>query len=112
MKLGKAKRLARKLLDAHGFITCRVSIDNSDKENVGSCWYHTKTLWMNKSFVREFGYQEIKQTVLHEIAHIYVLPHCPNRGPCPCVPRRGCHNSKWQKKAKELGVKLTGYPFD
>ena len=91
MELNVVKMLADKLLDEHGLIEkgWRFSFDRA-KRRAGSCKFSKKEITIAKAYAEQQGVIEIKNSILHEIAHALV------------GPQHG-HSQIWRKKAKEIG---------
>ena len=91
MELNVVKILADKLLDEHGLIEkgWRFSFDRA-KRRAGSCKFSKKEITIAKAYAEQQEVMEIKNTILHEIAHALV------------GPQHG-HSQIWRKKAKEIG---------
>ena len=91
MELNVVKMLADKLLDEHGLIEkgWRFSFDRA-KRRAGSCKFSKKEITIAKAYAEQQEVMEIKNTILHEIAHALV------------GPQHG-HSQIWRKKAKEIG---------
>ena len=91
MELNLVKILADKLLDEHGLIEkgWRFSFDRA-KRRAGSCKFSKKEITIAKAYAEQQEVMEIKNTILHEIAHALV------------GPQHG-HSQIWRKKAKEIG---------
>lgn len=80
--------LADKMLDSQGW---KFKYDTS-KSRAGLCDYNKKIISLSKHLVlnTEISYDQIHNTLLHEIAHAIVGPYHH-------------HNSVWRKKALEIG---------
>jgi predicted SprT family Zn-dependent metalloprotease len=66
---------------------------NRCKETMGLCVYHRNTIELSIHFVeRDNPAEEIRDTILHEIAHALV------------GPRHG-HDKVWKKKCLEIGAR-------
>ena len=91
MELNVVEMLADKLLDEHGLIEkgWRFSFDRA-KRRAGSCKFSKKEITIAKAYAKQQEVMEIKNTILHEIAHALV------------GPQHG-HSQIWRKKAKEIG---------
>ena len=91
MELNVVKMLADKLLDEHGLIEkgWRFNFDRA-KRRAGSCKFSKKEITIAKAYAEQQEVMEIKNTILHEIAHALV------------GPQHG-HSQIWRKKAKEIG---------
>ena len=91
MELNVVKMLADKLLDEHGLIEkgWRFSFDRA-KRRAGSCKFSKKEISIAKAYAKQQERMEIKNTILHEIAHAL-------------VGSQHGHSQIWKKKAKEIG---------
>ena len=91
MELNVVKMLADKLLDEHGLIEkgWRFSFDRA-KRRAGSCKFSKKEITLAKAYAEQQERMEIKNTILHEIAHAL-------------VGSQHGHSQIWRKKAKEIG---------
>ena len=91
MELNLVKILADKLLDEHGLIEkgWRFSFDRA-KRRAGSCKFSKKEITIAKAYAEQQEVMEIKNTILHEIAHAL-------------VGSQHGHSQIWRKKAKEIG---------
>ena len=91
MELNVVRMLADKLLDEHGLIEkgWRFSFDRA-KRRAGSCKFSKKEITLAKAYAEQQEGIEIKNTILHEIAHAL-------------VGSQHGHSQIWRKKAKEIG---------
>ena len=91
MELNVVKMLADKLLDEHGLIEkgWHFSFDRA-KRRAGSCKFSKKEITIAKAYAEQQEVMEIKNTILHEIAHAL-------------VGSQHGHSQIWRKKAKEIG---------
>jgi len=91
MKLQDAKTLAINLMEEHGLIDQKwyFEFDNAVRR-FGRCSYRTKKITLSKTLVELNDLAEVKDTILHEIAHALVGP-------------RNGHNEVWRSKALEIG---------
>lgn len=92
MRRDDATKLARELLDFHLLNDWKVHCVNDlrPKSFLGKCVYDKKTILLNVHHLDIHPDVEIKDTILHEIAHALTPGHN--------------HNEVWQAKAKELGA--------
>jgi predicted SprT family Zn-dependent metalloprotease len=90
MNLLEAKNLAIDLMAKHGILDqgWRFQYDNA-RRRFGSCSYRTKTISLSKHLVSLNDLENVKDTILHEIAHALT----PGHG----------HDRVWQRKAIEIG---------
>lgn len=80
---------ARSLINYH-VLGWKFSFDRA-KRRLGCCHYNTKTLSFSIHFVRQKTWEELKNTVLHEIAHALTPGHN--------------HNIYWKRVAISIGAK-------
>lgn len=82
--------VANQLMNKHGLGLkgWNFQLDNA-KVRAGQCRYDTKTISLSKQFVKHASDHEIRDTVLHEIAHAL-------------APKRG-HDSVWRQVALSIG---------
>ncbi len=88
MNTTAALRLARALLDEHGLRDWRVALDRA-KTRAGVTVFGTRTISLSAPLTRVHTEDEVRQTILHEIAHALV------------GPVHG-HAEVWKAKAREL----------
>ena len=90
MKLNEARDLAIQLMTKHGIIEqgWRFEFDNA-KRRFGCCNYDSRRITLSLYLTELNKIDEVKNTILHEIAHAL----CPRQG----------HNSVWKRKAIEIG---------
>ena len=82
---------ARALLREHGLDVAgwRFQFDHARKRG-GYCRYDTKTISMSKYLVPMWSDEEVRQTLLHEVAHAL------------CGPNHG-HGPVWRRMARMIG---------
>ena len=85
-----AEQLAWELLEKYGLDHWRFRFDYA-KRRFGSCDYHKRTITLSKHLTLLNPKSEVRDTLLHEIAH--ALTPGDN------------HGTKWQAKCMELGAK-------
>ena len=85
----KAEKLARRLMDKHGLSHWEFRFDNA-KRRAGCCWHVLKRISLSRNLIRIRSDDNIKNTILHEIAHALVGP---GHG----------HDEVWRRKAIEIG---------
>jgi hypothetical protein len=90
MKLNEARDLAIQLMTNHGIVEqgWRFEFDNA-KRRFGCCKYGSRRITLSLYLTELNNIDEVKNTILHEIAHAL----CPRQG----------HNSVWKRKAIEIG---------
>jgi predicted SprT family Zn-dependent metalloprotease len=89
MDLQDAYRLATELLDRHGPDGWSVTFDNA-KRRAGVCRYAARRIGLSAPLTRLHSAQEVRETVLHEIAHALV------------GPAHG-HDAVWAARARSIG---------
>ena len=82
-------KLARNKLNEYSLNDWNIGFDYAERR-AGACFFDKKLLSFSVKFLKNANKEEINDTILHEIAHALVGP---GNG----------HNSKWKKKAKEIG---------
>lgn len=90
MNTTAALRLARGLLDEHGLRDWSVRLDRA-KTRAGVTVFGTRTISLSAPLTRVHTEDEVRQTILHEIAHALV------------GPQHG-HDAIWKAKAREIGA--------
>jgi predicted SprT family Zn-dependent metalloprotease len=88
-ELDSVARLARELMAKHQLSQWSFQFDNSTKR-VGCCHYATQLLSLSHEFAKRASDEEIRETILHEIAHAL-------------VGKEHGHDDVWRAKAVELG---------
>lgn len=91
MELVKAQKLALELMETHKLTGFSFGFDRS-KDRFGRCNYRSRTITLSKYLVSLNDESEVKDTILHEIAHAL-------------VPIGSHHNRVWKAKAKEIGAR-------
>lgn len=81
-------KLANDLLKHHGLHEWSFSLDRA-KTRAGKCSYRKKTIYLSKHYVSASNADDVKDTILHEIAHALT----PGDG----------HGARWKSKAIEIG---------
>jgi predicted SprT family Zn-dependent metalloprotease len=91
MDLLQAELQAKALMHEHGLIQQGWKFDwNNRKRALGTCSSRRKTIWLSKVYTKQLPESEVRDTILHEIAH--ALVGCHNH-----------HNHIWRRKAMEIG---------
>lgn len=85
------RRLALELMALHGLADWRFSFNNR-KRHLGLCRFTVRTIELSVYFVERNGLDEIRDTILHEIAHALVGP---GHG----------HDRVWKQKCLEVGAR-------
>ena len=78
------------MLDGHGLAEWKLRVGRATRQ-LGSCVYRSKTIVLSRHLIDNNAWPEIRETVLHEIAHALV------------GPRHG-HDRVWKQKARQLGA--------
>lgn len=81
-------KLTKELLKSHGLHDWSVSLDRA-KTRAGKCSYRMKTIFLSKHYISTSSADDIRDTILHEIAHALT----PGEG----------HSALWKSKAIEIG---------
>ena len=89
MEISSALALGRSLLREHGLEHWRVTTDHA-KTRAGVCRFGTRTISLSGPLTRLHDESEVRDTLLHEIAHALVGP---SHG----------HDDTWRRKAVEIG---------
>src|SRR4051794_1787659 len=87
----EARRLALELMARHGLHGWSFQF-NWRKRSMGLCRFAVRTIELSAPFVEYNGEDEIRDTILHEIAHALVGP---GHG----------HDAVWKRKCLEIGAK-------
>jgi predicted SprT family Zn-dependent metalloprotease len=91
MKLEDAEDLALTLMEDNGVGTWSFHFDNA-KRRCGACFYQRCTITLSRHFVTMNDEADVRDTVLHEIAHAL-------------AGAKAGHGPKWQMQAIRLGAK-------
>jgi predicted SprT family Zn-dependent metalloprotease len=87
----QARRLALELMALHGLHDWRFAF-NKRKRHLGLCCYEAKTILLSVYLVERNEVEEVRDTILHEIAHALVGP---GHG----------HDRTWKRKCVEIGAR-------
>lgn len=89
MELNKAQQIAKSLLNQYGLLSWNFKFDNAVRR-FGLCSYTTKTISLSQHLVLLNDESQVKDTILHEIAHALVgVGHG--------------HDKHWVRTAKSIG---------
>jgi predicted SprT family Zn-dependent metalloprotease len=91
MKLEDAENLALTLMEDNGVGTWSFKFDNA-KRRCGMCSFRTRTISLSRHFVAMNDEAEVRDTILHEIAHAY-------------AGAAAGHGVHWQRAAMQLGAR-------
>jgi hypothetical protein len=89
MDLGEAHRLARTLMDRHGLTDWQLRFDRA-KRRAGMCRHHDRTISLSAPLAVLHEEAEVRETVLHEIAHAR-------------VGAAEGHSDRWRAEALRIG---------
>ena len=90
MELSAVERLATELLSRHGLVAKGWSFGwDRAVRRAGACHYTRKRITISRKFAEQFPEPEVRETILHEIAHAL-------------VGRRHGHDAVWRQKAREI----------
>ncbi|MCE0540701.1 SprT-like domain-containing protein [Kineosporia rhizophila] len=73
MDLGAASRLARELLEEHNLLDWTLGFDRA-RRRAGSCRFSQKVITLSIPLTKIHPESEVRDTILHEIAHALVGP--------------------------------------
>lgn len=94
-RAARIRELARQLLDAHGLTVWEFGF-NSNVRRAGVCFYPHRSqpgrIELSLHFAEKNSDDEVRDTLLHEVAHALV------------GPRHG-HGAVWKAKCREIGAK-------
>jgi hypothetical protein len=89
VQIDDAAALARRLMDYHGLTGWSIGFDNA-KTRAGVCRPHRKQVGLSRPLTRLHDDGEVRDTILHEIAHAL-------------VGAQYGHDARWRAKALEIG---------
>jgi predicted SprT family Zn-dependent metalloprotease len=89
MDLGEARRLGWELLEEHGLRDWSFTFDQA-KRRAGVCRYAKRQISLSAPLTRLHPVEEVRDTILHEVAHALV------------GPRHG-HDAVWRATAVRIG---------
>ena len=93
MNLNDAEDLALTLMEDHGIGNTWSFAFDGAKRRCGVCNYNTRTISISRHFVQANGEAEVRDTILHEIAHALV------------GPKADAHGSAWKLQAMRVGAR-------
>ena len=91
MKLSAARQLARQLMDDHGLKLWRLGFDRA-KRAAGGCSYRRRRIVLSRFYVRLNSEDDVRNTILHEIAHALAGPGVG-------------HGPKWKEVCRQIGAR-------
>jgi len=91
MKLEDAENLALTLMEDNRLVSWSFAFDNA-KRRCGMCSFRTRTISLSRHFVAMNDEAEVRDTVLHEIAHAL-------------AGAAAGHGAHWQRAAMQLGAR-------
>ena len=89
MQLNDARDLARRLMDEHGLSQWRLEFDRA-KRRAGVCRHDRRTIGLSAPVTRLHPEEEVRDTILHEIAHAL-------------AGARAGHGPAWVEVARRIG---------
>lgn len=89
MKLEDARKMAGELLERHGLDEWHFHMNGRYKTRFGNCNCRDKVISISSRLTKLNSEEEVRNTILHEIAHALT----PNHG----------HDKMWKMKAKQIG---------
>lgn len=92
MEIKNARALARDLMDFHGLGSWTLRFTDA-KRRAGYCNATKKEIGLSSGIVRLNGFDRVKNTILHEIAHALCYQKGLNCG----------HNDQWRRVAISIG---------
>lgn len=88
MNIQQITQLGRQLMDEHSLYGWRIVWDNARKRG-GQCRYDTRTISLSRLIVPTWDEAEIRNVLLHEIAHALTPGHS--------------HDAVWRRKLISMG---------
>jgi predicted SprT family Zn-dependent metalloprotease len=96
MELKKAQALTRILMHKHGLLGNWTFRWQNKKVSLGTCSYHKKEIRLSKWYVELNNETEVKDTILHEIAHALSYARHGQKGIG--------HGALWKGICREIGA--------
>ncbi|MCY4185458.1 MAG: SprT-like domain-containing protein [Rhodobacteraceae bacterium] len=90
-RLNEISSQARNLMDSHGLHEWNLRFDESTRF-LGKCNYRDRSIHLSRSHALDGKDSEIRDTILHEIAHALAGP-------------KARHGTKWKMIAQQIGAK-------
>ncbi|MDF7801652.1 SprT-like domain-containing protein [Pontiellaceae bacterium B1224] len=88
-QMESVQQLARQLMAEHGLTSWRFKFDHSTRR-AGCCYFRDKLISIAFEHARTGSDEEVRDTLLHEIAHAL-------------VGKKHNHDAVWKAKAREIG---------
>src|SRR5688572_3559603 len=85
-----ALNLGKELLKTHNLVDWSLTF-NKSTSRLGQCWHFQKTIVLSLMHLNTASLPEMRDTILHEIAHALIGPD------------GNSHGEKWKQKALEIG---------
>nr|WP_257908483.1 SprT-like domain-containing protein [Janibacter limosus] len=101
MDIGEARRMGRALMDEHGPEDWRLVVDRA-KKRAGVCRAAERTIGLSGPLTALHSPEQVRDTVLHEIAHALVGP--------PARPRAEVAGDGQQHRSRTGAVPAAGRP--
>jgi predicted SprT family Zn-dependent metalloprotease len=89
MDVKDVRRLGRELMDQHGLAGWQLVLDRA-KQRAGVCRYDSRTIGLSAALMQLYDEAQVRETVLHEIAHALVGPGAG-------------HGPQWLAMARRIG---------
>ena len=80
------------LVDPEQYGKWKIEIDRRSYRRLGCCKYNKKIIVVSALYIEQCSAEDVKDTVLHEIAHILAGPSCG-------------HNWLWKKRCRNVGAR-------
>ncbi len=91
MQLSQVEQLARRLIDQHGLAEWQFGF-NRRKRSMGLCWYERQLIELSRHFAIEHDECEVRDVILHEIAHALAGP-------------QAAHGPRWKFVCRAIGAR-------
>ena len=117
MKLEEAVELLEELMDRYGLLDAgwtygfeKVTRQKRNHELFGICCHDQKVILISAAYVARAHSSEVKETVLHEIAHALVGPDHDHDGVwSACARRIGSEGTRIRERRTQSDVIHLGY---
>ena len=99
MRLDEARVMARSLMDGYGLKSWDFSFDRANRR-FGCCYRDLSRITLSRPLTLMNGAEEVRRTLLHEIAHAL-------------APQKAGHGPEWKAIARRLGCDTAcSYPAE